>query len=105
MPSASKSRISFFFETPVNLAERTRLKSFIESLFKKEGKPLAYLNYIFCDDKMLLGINQEYLAHDDYTDIISFELSEKSAPAEGEIYISVERFKDNAVKLHTSFKE
>lgn len=81
------------------LRDRTRLKQFIESIFKKEKKKLSSLNYIFCTDKQLLEINQQYLKHDFYTDIITFELSAPQQPVEGEIYISVDRVRDNAVTM------
>lgn len=96
MISATKSNIYFFFETPVTLLHRNKLKEFIRKIFKKEKKKLLSLNYIFCTDKRVLEINQQYLKHNFYTDIISFELSPKQMPAEGEIYISIDRVKDNA---------
>lgn len=99
MRSSTESKIYFFFQTPVNLQQRTRLKKFLESLFKREEKSLQSLNYIFCSDRQLLEINRQYLNHDFYTDIISFELSSKGAPVEGEIYISIERVKDNALTI------
>lgn len=89
--------INFYFEQPATLRKRTALKKFIESLFKKEGKNLETLNYIFCSDKFLLQINKDYLKHNFYTDIITFDLSEtKTAPCIGEIYISIDRVKENA---------
>ncbi|MFC0776329.1 rRNA maturation RNase YbeY [Terrimonas alba] len=99
MRSSTESKIYFFFQTQVNLQQRTRLKKFLESLFKREEKSLQSLNYIFCSDRQLLEINRQYLNHDFYTDIISFELSSKGAPVEGEIYISIERVKDNALTI------
>ena len=105
MPSATKPAIYFFFETPVNLKDRTGIKKLIASVFRKEGKKLGSLNYIFCTDKRLLKINQDFLKHDYYTDIITFELSPKGLPIEGEIYISVDRVKENAITEETSFKQ
>ena len=104
MPSATKPAIYFFFETPVTLKDRTGVKKLIASVFRKEGVKLGGLNYIFCTDKRLLKINQDFLKHDYYTDIITFELNPKGQPIEGEIYISVERVKENAQSLGTSFK-
>jgi probable rRNA maturation factor len=104
MPSATKSAIYFFFETPVTLKDRTGVKKLVSSVFRKEGIKLGGLNYIFCTDKRLLKINQDFLKHDYYTDIITFELSPKGQPIEGEIYISVDRVKENAQTLETSFK-
>ncbi|MET0395006.1 MAG: rRNA maturation RNase YbeY, partial [Chitinophagaceae bacterium] len=65
-------------------------------MFKKERRPLRALNYIFCSDKRLLEINRQYLQHDYYTDIITFELSAPGQPVEGEIYISIDRVRENA---------
>ena len=58
---------------------------------------LETLNYIFCTDKELLEINRQYLQHDYYTDIITFELSAKGEPVVGDIFISIERVKENAL--------
>jgi len=105
MPSATKPAIYFFFETPVTLKDRTGIKKLIAFVFRKEGVKLGSLNYIFCTDKRLLKINQDFLKHDYYTDIITFELSPKGLPIEGEIYISVDRVKENAITEETSFKQ
>ncbi|HEX2629058.1 MAG TPA: rRNA maturation RNase YbeY [Chitinophagaceae bacterium] len=103
MSSPSQSKVCFFFdEVSPWLPDRSTLKKFIESIFKKEGYQLASLNYIFCTDKRLLQINRDYLRHDYYTDIITFGLTQD--PIEGEIYISVDRVKDNALQLGVSFK-
>ncbi|MBP7556799.1 MAG: rRNA maturation RNase YbeY [Chitinophagaceae bacterium] len=99
MPSATKSNICFFFETPVSLRNRTQLKEEIVRIFKRHGKKPGSLNFIFCTDKRLLEINRQYLQHDYYTDIITFELNAPGQPVEGEIYISIDRVKDNARQL------
>ena len=105
MASHSQSKVCFFFESvKPNLRERIKLKKFIESIFKKEKKKLKSLNYIFCTDSRLLQINRDYLKHDYYTDIISFDLSENSAIIQGEIYISINRVRDNASQLLIPFK-
>jgi rRNA maturation RNase YbeY len=102
---ASKSKVYFFFDNvSINLRERTRLKALVEGIFKKEKKRLATLNYIFCSDRALLRINQEYLEHDFYTDIITFDLSESPGEIAGEIYISVDRVRDNARQHKISFQ-
>ncbi len=68
-----------------------------------EGKEIESVNYIFCTDKALLNINQQFLSHDFYTDIITFDLSDSKA-IQAEIYISVDRVKENAQNLGVSFK-
>ena len=101
---SSKSKVYFFYEKGgFSLTQRENLKVFIEDLFKKEKKSLLSLNYIFCSDKRLLEINNQYLKHNYYTDIITFDLSE-SKETIGEIYISIDRVKDNAKINGTSFK-
>ena len=87
----------FFFEgTKLSLRERNRLKRFLANLFKKKRQDLSSLKYIFCTDRFLLDINQRYLCHDDYTDIITFNLADPKKPVEGEIYISADRVRENA---------
>jgi probable rRNA maturation factor len=94
----------FFLETTITLKERNRLKAFIAELFKKEKKMLGELNYIFCSDKHLLSINQEFLQHDFYTDILTFDLSETKNRVDGEIYISLDRVRDNSLVFMSSLK-
>jgi probable rRNA maturation factor len=95
--------IKFFFSDGfIKIPERKRLKQFIIGLFEREKRPLLSLTYIFCSDKSLLSINKEFLGHDDYTDIITFSLSDATNPIVGEIYISSERVKDNAKRLQVS---
>ena len=102
--STSKSKVCFFFqEVKFTLAQRAELKSFIESIFKKEGKKLDSINYIFVTDKALLNINRQFLQHNFYTDIITFDLS-SSEEIQAEIYISVDRVRENAAQLGVSFK-
>lgn len=88
-----------------SLTQRTLLKSFIVQLFKQEGKKADTINYIFCSDEYLLQINKTYLNHDTLTDIVTFPTSEKGEPISSDIFISVERVKENARTFHTSFKE
>jgi rRNA maturation RNase YbeY len=86
-------------DSALTLPAKTELKAFIENLFKKEKTPLATINYIFCSDKYLLSINQQFLNHDYFTDIITFGLHDRGTPVVAEVYISVDRVKDNA-KIH-----
>ncbi|MFT3949623.1 MAG: rRNA maturation RNase YbeY [Agriterribacter sp.] len=95
--------IQFFFPYKKNiLTNRNKLKLFIQQLFKKEKISLGSLQYIFCSDDFLLDINKQYLKHNYYTDIITFNLGEKVV--DGEIYVSIDRVKDNAETYKTSFK-
>ncbi len=102
--SLSKSKVYFFYQgVKPGLQDRTKLKKFIELVFKKEGKRLLSINYIFCTDEALLEINKQFLKHDFYTDIITFDLSEFDEIT-AEIYISVDRVRDNTKTLGVSFK-
>ena len=87
------------------LRERTMLKRFIEKIFTNEKKKLGNLSYIFCSDEHLLTINKDFLKHDFYTDVITFDLSPTKNETEGEVYLSVDRIKENAKQLGVSFKE
>lgn len=95
----------FFLDTRISLTERKRLKVFIAGLFRSKKKTVDSLIYIFCTDEHLLEINKNFLKHDYYTDIISFDLSEKGGPVQGEIYISVDRVRENALTLGVSLKQ
>ena len=87
------------------LPNRVALKAIIERNLKKEGVSIETLQYVFCSDKYLLAINKSFLDHDYYTDIISFDLSETKGTLIGEVYISIDRVKDNAKTHQTSYKE
>ena len=104
MPSKSKVYI-FFDNVRISLRDRTKLKRSIEFIFKKEKKSLDRLNYIFCSDKKLLDINRQYLKHNFYTDIITFDLSEEGDRVIGEIYISVDRVLENSTALRIPFSK
>lgn len=89
-------------EVKVGLKDRTRLKGFIRELFEREEQGLAHLQYVFCTDEYLLQINQEFLKHDTYTDIVTFELSPDPEVTQGEIYISIDRVKENAERYEVT---
>ena len=97
--------VSFHFAEKVSLTNRAHLKNFIINIFKREKKKLVNLSFVFCSDTYLLEINKQYLKHNYYTDIITFDLSVDPGLISGEIYISVDRVKDNAQNFNASFKE
>jgi probable rRNA maturation factor len=98
-------KVSFHYtDRKIQLQHKTGLKSFIETIFKKEKKALAALRYIFVSDEKLLEMNRSFLNHDFYTDIITFDLSENDETI-GEIYISVDRVNDNASTHSTTKNE
>jgi probable rRNA maturation factor len=95
------SSIQFHFQhSGLALKDRNKLRAFILSIFKKEKTAVNSLSYIFCSDKYLLEINKNFLQHDFYTDIITFNLAGKKMPVEGEIYISIDRVRENANALN-----
>ncbi len=90
----------------VSLKERTSVKALLIEMFHVENKSLASLQYVFCSDEYLLQINKDFLQHDYYTDIITFEMGDsRTTGVEGEIYISVDRVKDNAKNLGLPFQD
>ena len=98
--------INFFYEkVRPGLKDTDILKKFLLLLCKKEGKKVLQLNYVFCTDAFLLRINRNYLSHDFYTDVLSFDLSEHPAALLGEIYISIDRVKQNAKTYKSPFME
>lgn len=92
--------VNFFPEDiKFNLPNKLKRKSWIKALAKDEGFAIAELSYIFCSDEYLHKMNLEYLAHDTYTDIITFDNSEEEGIIEGDIFISIERVRENAKQL------
>lgn len=98
-----------FFEQEVSakLKNKRKLSAFLQALIhaKKSDVEEVELNYIFCNDDYLLEINQQYLDHDTFTDIITFDLSDHKAMMNGEIYISTDRIADNAKKFETTYQK
>jgi probable rRNA maturation factor len=98
--------INFFSEDiPFKIAHPRKTSIWLKNAIKKEKKNLESLNFIFCTDKHLLGINIQYLNHKTLTDIITFDQSEDSKTIQGDIFISIERVKENAAKFKTSFDD
>jgi len=100
------AKVSFnYADRKLPLNEKRFIKKFIEDIFLKEKKKLEYLKYVFCSDDYLLKINVQFLHHNFYTDIISFNLSNSEKAVNGEIYISIDRAKENYHKYKTSLHE
>lgn len=94
--------INFFTEDiAYTLKEKAHLRKWIKETIVSEGKTLKELTFILCSDNYLLNINQQYLKHDTFTDIITFDNSEIQNAIVGDVFISVERVKDNATKFKT----
>jgi probable rRNA maturation factor len=89
--------IEFHFQKGTILKERRKLKSFIPNIFKSNNKVAGNISFVFCSDEYLLEINKEFLKYDYFTDIITFDLTPKrQKEVNAEIYISVDRVKENA---------
>lgn len=88
------------------LKNKAILKKWVTSVIEKKKRKPGELNFIFCSDEHLLGINKQYLDHDTYTDIITFDYSKEDAklPVSGDIFISIDRVKENAEKFSKSFE-
>lgn len=95
-------RFNYADVKPLSIRKKKLIKETVIDIFLNEEKTIHNINYIFCSDNYLLEINKEYLHHNHYTDIITFNLSEGKAVT-GEIYISIERVKENAVIHSFSF--
>ena len=96
--------ISFNYEIDFKLDDEARLEKWIRAVIEDEGFKYEDINYIFCDDDYLHKINVEFLNHDTLTDIISFDYSVGKI-LQGDIYISVERVKDNAKDFKVEFQD
>jgi len=95
--------IDFFSETPFNLQNSEEVASWISAIISNENFEEGEVSYIFCNDEYLHKLNIEFLKHDTLTDIISFDNS-LGNQINGDIFISVERVKENANSFNTSFE-
>ena len=84
--------------------EEVKIRDWLKNVAHSENKQIVQLNFIFCDDEYLLDINIRYLSHDYYTDIITFPYQEGQL-LEGDMFISLERVRDNASEFNTTFDE
>ena len=95
--------IHFFYENTEEKIQEN-LKFWIEKIIISEEKKIGEINYIFCDDEYLLKINQDFLDHDYYTDIITFD-QVRGKTISGEIFVSLQRIKDNASLISKNYEE
>ena len=96
--------ISFNYQVDFKLLNKARIKKWLSEVIVSEEKREGDINYIFCDDYYLLQINQQYLNHDTLTDIISFDYSVGNE-LHGDIFISTERVRENAIDFNVVFEE
>ena len=92
-------------EISFNLKEKNKIKRWIKNVIENEEKKLGEISYIFCSDEYLLDINQKYLEHNTYTDIITFDYIENLNIISGDIFVSIDRVKENSVKFKVTFEE
>ena len=95
-------RFNYADVNAITLPNKRLVQQFIADIFKMEERGLDHLNYIFCSDPYILKVNKDFLQHDYFTDIITFDLTEKEDTI-GELYISVETVKSNSLLHGVSF--
>lgn len=91
-------------EVSLSLPDLSSTKGWLTAVINRENKSLGDINCILCNDEYLLKINQEYLSHDTYTDIVTFNYVENNCIS-GDLFISVDRVKENAEKFNVSFQK
>jgi rRNA maturation RNase YbeY len=100
-----KEILFFDYDRTPNLKNKRKLRGYLDKVFLKEKKHIKSVFYIFCSDNHIIRINKDFLKHNYYTDVISFNLAEPEGEIQGEIYISVDRIRENAVKERVSYRE
>lgn len=104
--TGSQKSGSVFFHSQVNgfrVVKPAAIKKWILLVLKREKEKCGEINFVFVDDECLLKVNQQYLKHDYYTDVITFDWTEKGEAVSGDIYLSVDRIKENAEKENVPF--
>ena len=97
--------IHFFQEdTAFSLKNEDEIRIWIRKVIQAENRILENVNYIFCSDSYLHKMNQKYLKHDSYTDIITFDNTETDGIIEGDIFISIDRIKENCINYNKTFE-
>ncbi len=100
---------AFFYEHQVRsgLKQKRKVSAFIDGIISKylKGVKSANISVVFCNDAFLLEMNNNFLDHDNFTDIITFDLSESKKAVDGEIYISVDRVRENAKIFKTTYTD
>ena len=96
--------ILFFSEINFKLSHKRSIKNWLGEIVKQENKKIGAINIVFYNDKQLLEFNKQYLNHDTLTDIITFDYAEEKF-LHGDICISIERVKENALKFNCTFEE
>ncbi|MGF1559184.1 MAG: rRNA maturation RNase YbeY [Flavobacteriaceae bacterium] len=96
--------IEFHYELDFELPDENLFSNWVYDMVSSEKASIKQIVYIFCDDRFLLNLNQKYLEHDEYTDIVTFDYSQADDIA-GDIFISVDRLRENALLYNVYFEE
>ncbi len=94
--------VSFSEECSFRLKDKLKIKRWIKQVVENHGYKLGDVSYVFCSDERILEVNKQYLSHDFYTDIITFDYVEKRRVS-GDIFISIDRVKENAKDFNVTF--
>ena len=96
---------NFFSENKnFKISKKKEIRALLKKICKKENKKISFINCVFCSDNRLLEINKKYLNHVSLTDVVTFDFTLNKKNLEGDIYISVDRVKENATKYKEPFK-
>lgn len=96
--------INYFFENIDSFQIKSNITDWLKKIIQNEGKKLGKIDYVFCDDEHLLQVNRDFLQHNYYTDIITFDYV-KGKTISGDIFVSLPRISDNASTLSQNFDE
>jgi len=97
---------NFFSENKnFKISNKKEIRALLKKICKKENKKISFINYVFCSDNRLLEINKKYLNHTSLTDVVTFNFSTNKKNIEGDVYISIDRVKENAKKYKETFKK
>ena len=97
---------NFFSENKnFKISNKKEIRALLKKICKKENKKISFINCVFCSDNRLLEINKKYLNHVSLTDVVTFDFTPNKKNLEGDIYISVDRVKENAKKYKETFKK
>ena len=96
---------NFFSENKnFKISNKKEIRTLLKEICKKENKKISFINCVFCSDNRLLEINKKYLNNTSLTDVVTFDFTTNKKTIEGDIYISIDRVKENAKKYKQLFK-
>lgn len=98
--------INFHIQVPgFKLSGRREIKKWVTNVIIDHGKRPGQIDFIYCSDEYILGLNKKYLGHDYYTDILTFDYSEDENLVSGDIFISIDRLRENAKELEIPLQD